>query len=301
MYIGIGKSISTNNIEQQKLKSLNQKAEIMKIVTLVDNRKTPDSILEVEHGLCFYIEIGQKKLLLDVGASDIFLKNANKLNINIADVDYLILSHAHKDHTGGLECFLQNNYKAQIYVSSHISESGYYSIRRGQKRNISIDYNLIKEYESRFNKVATNIQLLPSINIISQIPIIYSIPKANKTLLVGNDKDDFNHEIALLLRSKNESVLFSSCSHLGLLNTLKACTDEKISYFFGGLHLINSENPNTFETKEELIAIGETIESEYPDLNIYTGHCTGSDAQDILSKILPDRFFTFYTGFEIDI
>ena len=77
-----------------------------KITTLVENcvygRK-----LQAEHGLSLYIETAEHKLLFDTGASDLFISNARLLHIDLREVDYLILSHGHSDHTGGLRHFLE--------------------------------------------------------------------------------------------------------------------------------------------------------------------------------------------------
>ena len=71
-----------------------------KITTLVENcvygRK-----LQAEHGLSLYIETSGHRLLFDTGASDLFIRNARLLHIDLQKVDYLILSHGHSDHTGG--------------------------------------------------------------------------------------------------------------------------------------------------------------------------------------------------------
>ncbi len=271
----------------------------MQATVLIDNRPHPlKTSLEVEHGLSFYLEMDGKKVLLDVGASDKFLTNANRLGIDICDVDYLVLSHAHKDHTGGLAYFLQNNSKAQIYLSSHINNGGYFSTRHGMKRDISIDYELIDKYKERFNWVSENTTITPSIILISHIPVKYELPKANRTLLAGDTLDNFNHEIALLLTTDNQTVVFSSCTHLGLLNTLEACGKRDISTFIGGLHLVDSDCINTFETEEEIEAITQTIQNDYPDLQIYTGHCTGEQTLQLLSKRLSTQFHSFHTGFE---
>lgn len=263
---------------------------MMRITVLVDNQPHPENLsLDVEHGLSFYIETERHdKILLDVGASDKFLHNANKLGINIADVDYLILSHAHNDHTGGLACFLENNKKAKIYLSSNINGLGVYSNRRKNMRDISIDYSLLQEYRERFIFVSNNMQLTPSVQIICDIPIRYSIPQANRTLFAGKEPDTFNHEIAVLL---------SSCTHLGLLNTLEAAQTSP-TIFIGGMHLIDSDDDNKFETEKEYNTMAETLRVRYPDLQIYTGHCTGSNAQCVLTNLMPKQFHTFYTGYE---
>ncbi len=271
----------------------------MKITVLVDNQPhSGNSALEAEHGLSFYIEIGQHKLLLDVGASDKFLRNAQRLGIDIDDVDYLILSHAHSDHTGGLECFLQNNAKARIYFSSNISDAGYFSDRSGLRRDISIDYRLLAEHHDRFVSVADNTFLTDQIQIITKISNHHALPKANSTLFCGGIRDSFNHEIAVLLSEDRQRVLLSSCTHLGLLNTLEACS-ELPQIFIGGLHLPNADADHSFETDSNLQALAQAIRSNYPTLQIHTGHCTGATAVAALTKLLPTQFHTFHTGLRI--
>lgn len=273
-----------------------------KITVLIDNqphRENPS--LEVEHGLSFYIETINEKILIDTGASDRFLHNAGKLGIDIADVDYLILSHAHNDHTGGLACFLQHNNKAKICLSSHINGAGYYSNRRKLMRYISIDYNLVQDNKGRFIFVSDNQQLTPDIRIVSRIPARYSLPQADRTLFAGSAPDSFDHEIAVLIVQGCQTVLLSSCTHMGLLNTLDACAPASPSVFIGGMHLIDSDADNQFETESEYNSIAETIRKLYPDLHIYTGHCTGSSAKCALTRLLPGQFHTFHTGYEWNI
>ena len=68
-----------------------------KITTLVENcvygRK-----LQAEHGLSLYIETPENRLLFDTGASDLFIRNARLLNIDMQKVDYLVLSHCHSEN-----------------------------------------------------------------------------------------------------------------------------------------------------------------------------------------------------------
>ena len=98
----------------------------MGIRRLIDNKK--DRGLVSEWGFCVYIEKGNKKILLDTGASNRYLINANKLGIDISDVDYAVLSHSHIDHSGGYDSFfkvfsdlkypLEHSYSRIIYSNS---------------------------------------------------------------------------------------------------------------------------------------------------------------------------------------
>jgi mRNA degradation ribonuclease J1/J2 len=72
----------------------------MIIKTLVENTALSKNFGS-EHGLSLYIEANSHKILFDVGASELFLENAKKLNVDISEVDYLIISHGHYDHGGG--------------------------------------------------------------------------------------------------------------------------------------------------------------------------------------------------------
>ena len=78
----------------------------MKITTLMDDQ--PSSSFKNEHGLSFYIQAHNTNILFDTGASSLYLENARKLSLPIEEVDTLIISHGHYDHTGGLSDFLKS-------------------------------------------------------------------------------------------------------------------------------------------------------------------------------------------------
>ena len=81
-----------------------------KITVGVDN--IPSEGLKQEWGLSLFIEYGEKKILLDTGSSALFLRNYEKLGLDISDVDYGVLSHAHCDHANGIPAFFEHNSKA---------------------------------------------------------------------------------------------------------------------------------------------------------------------------------------------
>lgn len=94
-----------------------------RITVGVDN--VPSEGLKGEWGLSLFIEYGAEKILLDTGASDLFLKNYAKLGLDISDIDYGVLSHAHYDHANGIPAFFENNSKAKFYVSDKTAPDCY--------------------------------------------------------------------------------------------------------------------------------------------------------------------------------
>ena len=95
----------------------------MRATVLTDN--IADRELQGEWGLSIYIEYQNRNILLDTGASDLFLKNAKKLSRKIEDVDYAVLSHAHYDHADGIDAFFGKNKKAKFYLREGSAENCY--------------------------------------------------------------------------------------------------------------------------------------------------------------------------------
>lgn len=82
----------------------------MKLTVLVDNNTYIDEYYYGEPGVCYYIEDGERRLLFDLGYSDIFLKNANKMGIDLRQVDTVVFSHGHNDHMGGFRTLIEYLY-----------------------------------------------------------------------------------------------------------------------------------------------------------------------------------------------
>lgn len=87
----------------------------MKVTMLLENDLERQDLKNV-HGLSFYIETEEKKVLFDFGPDDSFMRNAEKLGIDLKEVDLAVLSHGHQDHGGGIFEFLHYNKKAKVYI-----------------------------------------------------------------------------------------------------------------------------------------------------------------------------------------
>ena len=141
----------------------------MRIITLIENVVNSGN-LQAEHGLSLYIETDKQKILFDTGQSDMFIQNAHKLGVNIEDIDSLVLSHGHYDHTGGLYPFLEKNSKAKVYAKQNIFIPKY----SGKTRFIGTMYNeeLLKNrlvVVNSITEVAENVFIMPEINISNPV------------------------------------------------------------------------------------------------------------------------------------
>jgi len=261
----------------------------MKVTVLVENTACGPHV-KGQHGLSLYIENHGLKILFDCGASGLFLENAQKLGVDIAAADYLIISHGHYDHGGGLETFLKVNDKAKIIASKHAFNDYYFKVALINKY-IGLDQAL--KDNQRIIFVDQSLALGDGMIVFSDITGGKCRSAETTLLKKENEKfmpDDFRHEQCLII----DNVLFAGCSHTGIVNIYeKAKGIREIGHIFGGFHLYN---PATKKTEDKTLI--ENIAGEFKNENvkIYTGHCTGENAFKILRSVLGDKIEEISTG-----
>lgn len=270
----------------------------MRILVLTDNKAKEG--LKGEWGLSLYIEHGEKKLLLDTGASDLFSKNATKCGIDISDVDIAFLSHAHYDHSNGFGEFFTLNKKASLYLNESCKENCY-GKRWIFSKYIGIKKGYSKAYKDRLIYTNGLTEIENDIFLLSHGNEDYSIYGKKNGLYQKNGRkfsyDTFDHEQSLVIKTDAGLVIFNSCCHAGADNIInevcKAFPEEKIAALIGGFHLYKSSD-------EDVKSLAKRIKETGID-KIYTGHCTGDNAFKILKDILQNKAEELFSGKEIII
>ncbi|MBO5372609.1 MAG: MBL fold metallo-hydrolase [Lachnospiraceae bacterium] len=271
----------------------------MKIITLVED--TPgNSSCQYEHGLSIYIETNNHKLLVDTGATDIFLKNAQKLNIDLKSVDTVILSHGHYDHSGGILAFSQINPTAKIYLKESATED-YYSFSSGYEKYIGIDKNIPTLSQTIF--VNGDKKIDEELFLYTNITGRKNPAKSNLLLKkrIGETfvQDNFDHEQCLVITCEDKHILISGCAHNGILNILDRYREifhTNPDMVISGFHMVKKTPYDSEEIRSIQNTAAALLET---DALFYTGHCTSQLAFDIMKPIMGDKLRAIHSGVTI--
>lgn len=259
---------------------------MVKITVLSDNysnAQCPEFL--TEHGYSLYIEFQGLKILVDTGASDNFLKNAQKMGIDISKIDFAVLSHGHRDHTGGLKHLVSQTH-CPIYLSENVYGKKFHSCR-GDKglRNIGTDLELLEKYNNRFRIVSENCWILQNIALVGNKNFGFPQPYGNKFLTAEVDgeisPDDFSHELHLCIVTEGGLEIISPCSHGGFGNIVSACREftgiNEVIKYVGGLHIVESDQ--VAAEVADFLAVKSALA---PKAEIITSHCTCLVAMDMI-------------------
>ena len=259
----------------------------MKIVTLMENTACREG-LEYEHGLSLYIETRNHKILFDAGQSDAFLRNAQRLGVDLKAVDLAGLSHGHYDRSGGVAAFLEWNRTAPVYVRPDEFEGHF----NAAEKDIGVDPALRDSGRLIFTE--DNLRIAPGITLSSANDRSRPYGTNGFGLKVrrkgGLRDDDFSHEQYLLVEEGGRRFCFSGCSHKGILN---------IAHWFrpqvlvGGFHFMKLEDEEALQAAAKRLLSFDTV--------YYTGHCTGQRQYPVLKAAMGDRLHAIPTGTVLEL
>ena len=273
----------------------------LKITVLAEN--TSACALPGEHGLSLYLEYHGNTYLLDAGSSDLFMRNAAALSVDLRRVKLCILSHGHYDHSTGLETFLETF--PNVSVCAMRSFGGAYYSGAGKIRYIGVPESLKTIYRSRFRLIDAVTEIDDGIWVVPHsTPGLEEIGRRTR-LYIKKDgdfvPDGFAHEMSTVFETADGLVICSSCSHAGLLPILtevqSAFPGKPLYAFIGGLHMMGSRHGQEISlyTMKELEQLMKEI-AQFHLQHIYTGHCTGRTAYAMLKELLGEMLLPLSTG-----
>ncbi len=282
----------------------------MRITTLIENDGLADhDDLVTEFGLSLHVDTGESQVLFDSGTSGAFADNAATLGIDLGAVDAAVLSHHHFDHGGGLERFFAVNDRAKVYLRRGDLADRYFKGLVVVKRPIGLDLSLFDRFPDRFEFITDTTEIAPGLFLLTRIPQSHTRPEGNSHLFVQSDggllPDPFDHELVMVVRGDDGLVVFSGCSHNGILNMVEAATaqwpDEPIRAVIGGFHLIGLPIFNTMAaSRDHVEEIGRQMLALGPG-RVYSSHCTGRKAFSVLKGVMGDTLQPFHTGSIIEV
>jgi len=269
------------------------------IVTAIIENTSNKPGFYAEHGLSMLIEIISEdktiKILMDAGQSTFaFLNNAQRLKIDLSDIDAIVISHGHFDHTGALLDILRK-IPRQIPIIGHPNMFDKKYSKHARLRYIGVPFSKEDlQHTGILTLSETPVKVAPSACTTGEINRTLISSLSNKLLTKKNDmlvKDELLDDQALIVNMKEGLVIIAGCAHSGIVNTIfhsqKLTNREKIIGVIGGFHLVESD-PETIK------AVLEILNTLNPTV-LAPCHCTGFLAQKIFSDNL-EGFKLFNTG-----
>ncbi|MBD3225880.1 MAG: MBL fold metallo-hydrolase [Caldithrix sp.] len=259
-------------------------------LTSLNDNQVFQAGLRAEHGFAVLIEFDDQKLLFDTGQSGLFLENAQKMRVDLAHLNGIIISHGHYDHMGGLMPLLHKNGKAKIFAMPGIFIERY--SKNNGKRYIGAPH-LQTEYEKAGAKFLFNQRpffIRNDIVLSGKIERKYDQERVTDPFLKVDSKnqeqaDSIDDEQALFIKGRDGLNVITGCGHAGLINTLeyaiKITGEKKINTIIGGFHLKKAPSHRVSWTIDQL----KTINFK----KIIPSHCTGPRMSGALLKHFPDQ------------
>ena len=187
----------------------------MKLTVLTENYAGSGFL--AEHGLSYIIEHEGKIILFDTGHTDVFMKNANKLGIDIQkEIETVVLSHGHWDHGDGLQ-YLNNK--------TLITHSESFMKRFRKKDHSFIGLELSKnDIEQQYKLILKNEPYYISEEIIflGQIPRSNNFESKTTPFVDEQNQLDFvMDDSAIVVIQNNKLIIITACSHSGICNIIE--------------------------------------------------------------------------------
>jgi 7,8-dihydropterin-6-yl-methyl-4-(beta-D-ribofuranosyl)aminobenzene 5'-phosphate synthase len=274
-------------------------ARPVRITVLVENTAAHRGLL-AEHGLSFWIKAGANHILFDTGQTDVFVRNARALGIDLTQASAIVLSHGHYDHTGGLASALQLAPRATVFLHPDALKPRFSRHADGTHHDVGLPN--LSEHDIRRRGAGLVLTERPT-HVGGNVFVTGAIPRLNDFEDVGGDffldaqcvrPDPLADDQALYFRCAKGIVVVLGCAHAGVVNTLRyvqsLAGECPVHMVIGGMHLLHASERRLNETLQFFRQNQQMI--------VAPGHCTGFRQTMAIWSHLADRCRTLNVGSE---
>lgn len=264
------------------------------LTILVDNQARPP--LASEHGFALWIQAEGRRILFDTGQGAALPGNAERLGIDPASADALVLSHGHYDHGGGIARVLEKNPALAVYAHPRVLRSRF-AISDREIRPVQLPGSAMEALQRHpdVHWVRREVRLGTDIGLTGPIPRPSTFEDPGGPFYLdpaGRFPDSVDDELALWIGTPAGLVVCVGCAHAGLINTLHLARRQsgldRIAAVVGGFHLGSADGRRLERTVGALRQLA-------PE-RLVPCHCTGARAVRTLQDALGDRVVQGFAG-----
>ncbi len=257
-----------------------------------------------EHGLSVLVETPDSTILWDTGQSAMFMDNALAMDLDLARVDMIALSHGHYDHTNGLMPYLERFSGRTVHAHPGVFDARYTSpYEKGDPpRSIGIN-STREEYEAAgavFSLDSGVVELAPGVRLTGQIPRKTDYEDTGGDFYLDkalSQPDPLADDISMFIETPKGLVVLLGCAHSGVVNILDHVSEitgaSNIYALIGGMHLIRADRARL----EATAAVFERYDIKL----LGPCHCTGDTAVSFFDERFPERMIEVGAGMVLDI
>jgi 7,8-dihydropterin-6-yl-methyl-4-(beta-D-ribofuranosyl)aminobenzene 5'-phosphate synthase len=262
----------------------------LRITVLAENTAGGPDVL-AEHGLAFWIEADDRRILFDTGQGRVLKHNAKTLGVDLESAEIVALSHGHFDHTGGLNRIADHLGNVSVYAHPLAFEAKWSRLKDGTVRAIGAP---VPGAAAIIEHVRAFIPTKEPHKLIDGVWLTGEIPRCNDFEDTGGDfyldagctiLDPLLDDQAMFVETPRGVVVLLGCAHAGLVNTLdyiaKLSGQSRVHAVLGGMHLLTAPENRLAQSIESLRRFGVEV--------VGASHCTGHRAVARLWSDLADR------------
>jgi len=269
------------------------------VTTLVENTSGAPFI-HGEWGQSMLVETDENTILFDTGPGDLIIENASRLGVDLSQIDKIVLSHGHYDHTGGMQAVLSALLESgakpdgiEIVAHPHVFQDKFIYVKGLVTHSCGMPFSRedLEGLGARFTLSDKPVQLNSFTLTTGEVQASTGHEKIDPALHIKNGEDYVPDELAddlgIIIKTEKGLVLLLGCAHRGIINTInharKITGVEKIYAVIGGTHLISAG----LGQLEATVAALKEMKIE----KLGTSHCTGLIPASILAHEFKGAFF----------